>query len=188
MSTPNQRSVGKERFWRRMVQQSHDSVGASFLPKAWTGRTEALLRLATHALRARRRSEQDCPPRLRAGTVDPGSADDRHDPERRGRSRRHRVGPQLRSAASRWRRLRCADAAAPGGAPRGGPAVLLGLPTSVSIWLASQATDLRLSFDSLAEVVRQHPARRPACRVNSSCFATSGPTGSSSFTGMRTVL
>ena len=34
--------------------------------------------------------------------------------------------------------------------------MLLSLPTSVSIWLASQPTDLRKSFDSLAEVVRQH--------------------------------
>lgn len=33
--------------------------------------------------------------------------------------------------------------------------MLLSLPSSVSIWLASQATDLRKSFDSLAEVVRQ---------------------------------
>jgi transposase len=34
--------------------------------------------------------------------------------------------------------------------------MLLSLPTSVSIWLASEATDLRKSFDTLAEVVRQH--------------------------------
>lgn len=34
--------------------------------------------------------------------------------------------------------------------------MLLSLPSSVPIWLASQATDLRKSFDSLAEVVRQH--------------------------------
>lgn len=34
--------------------------------------------------------------------------------------------------------------------------MILGLPTSVRIWLATQATDLRKSFDSLAEVVRQH--------------------------------
>lgn len=33
--------------------------------------------------------------------------------------------------------------------------MLLSLPTAVPIWLASQATDLRKSFDSLAEVVRQ---------------------------------
>ena len=32
---------------------------------------------------------------------------------------------------------------------------MLSLPTSVRIWLATQATDLRKSFDSLAEVVRQ---------------------------------
>lgn len=32
---------------------------------------------------------------------------------------------------------------------------MLSLPTSVRIWLASHATDLRKSFDSLAEVVRQ---------------------------------
>jgi transposase len=32
--------------------------------------------------------------------------------------------------------------------------MMLGLPTSVRIWLASQATDLRKSFDSLAELVR----------------------------------
>lgn len=33
--------------------------------------------------------------------------------------------------------------------------MMLSLPTSVRIWLATQATDLRKSFDSLAEVVRQ---------------------------------
>jgi hypothetical protein len=33
--------------------------------------------------------------------------------------------------------------------------MMLSLPTSVRIWLATEATDLRKSFDSLAEVVRQ---------------------------------
>jgi transposase len=33
--------------------------------------------------------------------------------------------------------------------------MMLSLPASVSIWLASQPTDLRKSFDTLAEVVRQ---------------------------------
>ena len=33
--------------------------------------------------------------------------------------------------------------------------MMLSLPTSVTIWLATQPTDLRKSFDSLAEVVRQ---------------------------------
>src|SRR5947209_20613205 len=33
--------------------------------------------------------------------------------------------------------------------------MMLSLPTSVRIWLASQATDLRKSFDTLAEVIRQ---------------------------------
>jgi transposase len=33
--------------------------------------------------------------------------------------------------------------------------MLLSLPASVRIWLATQPTDLRKSFDSLAEVVRQ---------------------------------
>src|SRR6202521_4478575 len=33
--------------------------------------------------------------------------------------------------------------------------MMVSLPTSVRIWLATQATDLRKSFDSLAEVVRQ---------------------------------
>ena len=32
---------------------------------------------------------------------------------------------------------------------------MLSLPTSVRIWLATGATDLRKSFDSLAELVRQ---------------------------------
>ena len=32
---------------------------------------------------------------------------------------------------------------------------MVSLPSSVRIWLASQATDLRKSFDSLAELVRQ---------------------------------
>ncbi len=32
---------------------------------------------------------------------------------------------------------------------------MLSLPTSVRIWLATSATDLRKSFDTLAEVVRQ---------------------------------
>lgn len=34
--------------------------------------------------------------------------------------------------------------------------MMLSLPAAVRIWLATQATDLRKSFDSLAEVVRQH--------------------------------
>ena len=33
--------------------------------------------------------------------------------------------------------------------------MLLSLPTAVRIWLATGATDLRKSFDTLAEVVRQ---------------------------------
>jgi transposase len=33
--------------------------------------------------------------------------------------------------------------------------MILSLPTSVRIWLATGATDLRKSFDTLAEVVRQ---------------------------------
>jgi transposase len=33
--------------------------------------------------------------------------------------------------------------------------MLLSLPTSVRIWLATQATDMRKSFDTLAELVRQ---------------------------------
>src|SRR5260370_7471874 len=33
--------------------------------------------------------------------------------------------------------------------------MMVSLPTSVRIWLATQATDLRKSFDTLAEVVRQ---------------------------------
>jgi transposase len=33
--------------------------------------------------------------------------------------------------------------------------MMLSLPTSVRIWLASRPTDLRKSFDTLAEVVRQ---------------------------------
>jgi transposase len=33
--------------------------------------------------------------------------------------------------------------------------MMISLPTSVSIWLATRATDLRKSFDSLAELVRQ---------------------------------
>jgi transposase len=33
--------------------------------------------------------------------------------------------------------------------------MMLSLPTSVRIWLATRATDMRKSFDTLAEVVRQ---------------------------------
>jgi len=33
--------------------------------------------------------------------------------------------------------------------------MLLSLPTSVRIWVATSATDMRKSFDSLAELVRQ---------------------------------
>jgi transposase len=33
--------------------------------------------------------------------------------------------------------------------------MMVSLPTAVRIWLASHATDLRKSFDSLAELVRQ---------------------------------
>src|SRR5687768_4104088 len=91
---------------------------------------------------------------------------------RRGRSFRSRAGraggPAGRSpprqrpgtrpgsgpATAHWSRLRCPDLAAPAGAVGGGPAMMLGLPTSVRIWLATRATDLRKSFDTLAEVVR----------------------------------
>ena len=38
---------------------------------------------------------------------------------------------------------------------------MLSLPTSVRIWLATRATDLRKSFDSLAELVRQQLAAEP---------------------------
>ena len=39
--------------------------------------------------------------------------------------------------------------------------MMLSLPTSVRIWLATQATDMRKSFDTLAEVVRQQLAGDP---------------------------
>ena len=38
---------------------------------------------------------------------------------------------------------------------------MISLPTSVRIWLATHATDLRKSFDSLAELVRQQLAGDP---------------------------
>jgi transposase len=38
---------------------------------------------------------------------------------------------------------------------------MLSLPTAVRIWLATRATDLRKSFDSLAELVRQQLAGDP---------------------------
>jgi len=39
--------------------------------------------------------------------------------------------------------------------------MLLSLPASVRIWLASGATDLRKGFDTLAELVRQQLRRDP---------------------------
>lgn len=39
--------------------------------------------------------------------------------------------------------------------------MMLSLPTSVRIWLAMRATDLRKSFDTLAELVRQQLAGDP---------------------------
>ena len=39
--------------------------------------------------------------------------------------------------------------------------MMLSLPTAVRIWLATRPTDLRKSFDSLAELVRQHLAADP---------------------------
>jgi transposase len=39
--------------------------------------------------------------------------------------------------------------------------MLLSLPASVRIWLASGATDLRKGFDTLAELVRQQLQRDP---------------------------
>jgi transposase len=39
--------------------------------------------------------------------------------------------------------------------------MMVSLPTSVRIWLASQATDLRKSFDTLAELVRQQLKNDP---------------------------
>jgi transposase len=38
---------------------------------------------------------------------------------------------------------------------------MLSFPPAVQIWLATAATDLRKSFDTLAEVVRQHLLRDP---------------------------
>ena len=39
--------------------------------------------------------------------------------------------------------------------------MMLSLPSAVRIWLATRPTDLRKSFDSLAELVRQHLAADP---------------------------
>jgi len=39
--------------------------------------------------------------------------------------------------------------------------MMVSLPASVRIWLATQATDLRKSFDTLAELVRRQLARDP---------------------------
>ena len=39
--------------------------------------------------------------------------------------------------------------------------MMLSLPSTVRIWLATRPTDLRKSFDSLAELVRQHLAADP---------------------------
>lgn len=39
--------------------------------------------------------------------------------------------------------------------------MMLSLPTAVRIWLATRPTDLRKSFDTLAELVRQHLAADP---------------------------
>ena len=39
--------------------------------------------------------------------------------------------------------------------------MMLSLPTSVRIWLATQAADMRKSFDTLAELVRQQLQRDP---------------------------
>jgi transposase len=39
--------------------------------------------------------------------------------------------------------------------------MMVSLPSSVRIWLATEATDLRKSFDTLAEVVRRHLALDP---------------------------
>ena len=39
--------------------------------------------------------------------------------------------------------------------------MMLTLPSAVRIWLATRPTDLRKSFDSLAELVRQHLAADP---------------------------
>ena len=39
--------------------------------------------------------------------------------------------------------------------------MMLSLPTSVRIWLATRPTDMRKSFDGLAEVVRQQLERDP---------------------------
>jgi transposase len=39
--------------------------------------------------------------------------------------------------------------------------MMVSLPTSVRIWLATRATDLRKSFDSLAELVRRQLAGDP---------------------------
>jgi transposase len=39
--------------------------------------------------------------------------------------------------------------------------MMLSLPTSVRIWLATRSTDMRKSFDTLAEVVRQQLGSDP---------------------------
>src|SRR5207247_3046621 len=87
----------------------------------------------------------------RAGTCD------------RGRPcwRRAGTGPGRRSTPAHRAGVRWAHPGAAAGSPRGGPAMMLSLPTAVRIWLASRPTDLRKSFDSLAELVRQHLAADP---------------------------
>lgn len=152
MSTRNQRSdSSKERFWRRMVRQWHNS-GLSV--RAFCQQQD--LAEPTFYTWRRTIAQRDAVahPDLPARAGDQRSEDDAHHSGRYDRDSGSRVS--LRSSSASRSRLRWANPAAAGGTFGGRPAMMLSLPTSVSIWLASQPTDLRKSFDTLAEVVRHH--------------------------------
>ena len=165
MSTNKQRSISKEQFWRRMVRQWR---GSGLSVRAFC-EEHGLSEPSFYAWRRTLAARDAAAVELRAGAGD-CRARHRQWSARTGRFRRPGVGSEAWPSAAHRAGLRWADAAAPAGAAGGGPAMMLSLPTSVRIWLATQATDLRKSFDTLGRVgpaaAQGRSALGPALRVS----------------------
>ena len=65
---------------------------------------------------------------------------------------------------------------------------MLSFPPAVRIWLATPPTDLRKSFDTLAEMVSANIWPTIPCRATSSSSAANAAIASNCFIGMKTDL
>ena len=144
----------KEQWWRRQVRQWRSS-GLSvraFAPQQ--GLSEPSFYAWRRTLAEREATAVPFVPLTVTPEPRPATA---------GRSVRRRagVGPGRRPTPAHRAGVRWANAGAAAGSLGGGPAMMLSLPTAVRIWLATRPTDLRKSFDSLAELVRQQLAGDP---------------------------